>query len=385
MSNNLQNHIRSAIRRAVYGTLGIQMLALQVALAQQATNAPVKVEKTVGTGSLIPTAETVGPAPVDIVGAERIQQVGSQDVLATLKTLNPGFAGNSNVGQTVNNGGFGEANVAIRNLSTLVLLNGRRLGNSAFSNGAAVDVNTIPLSMIERIEVLKDGASVLYGSEAVGGVVNIITKKNYTGAEISGRIGFPTQKTSNDLLEYRASIVAGTSTDQSWFTAGAQYYHFDPLLTKDREIASLGNAQRAAMNLEAASYISPSFPGKVQAGAGNGIRYLLANSPFLAGLKGYNPNLLGGPPVDPTKGYVAGNYLTPGSPPVFLDPTSRLPKSFSGATSVDDYNTYAIGQGYLDPTGNGLGPYVRTSGAGAPSPLGSAQLNTTLFGTHSIL
>ena len=381
MSNDLHNQIRSTIRRALYSTLGIPMLALPVAMAQQATNqtaaatggAPVKMEKTVVTGSLIPTAETVGPAPVDIVGAERIQQVGSQDVLATLKALNPGFAGNVNVGQTVNNGGFGEANVAIRNLSTLVLLNGRRLGNSAFSNGALVDVNTIPLSMIERIEVLKDGASALYGSEAVGGVVNIITKKNYTGAEISGRVGFPTQKTSNDLLEYRTSIVAGTSTEQSWITAGAQYYHFDPLLTKDRALASLGNAERAAMNLQAASYISPSFPGKVQARSGNGTRYLLANSPFLIGLKGYNPNLLGGPPDG------SGKYNTPGSPPVFPGQT------FSGPTAVDDYDTYAIAHGYVDPTGNGLGPYIRTSGAGAPSPLGSAQLNTTLFGTHSIL
>ena len=73
MRNNLQNQIRSTIRRALYGTLGIPMLALPVALAQQATNQPVKMEKTVVTGSLIPTAETVGPAPVDIVGAERIQ------------------------------------------------------------------------------------------------------------------------------------------------------------------------------------------------------------------------------------------------------------------------------------------------------------------------
>src|SRR5436189_4414828 len=213
MRNNLKNHIRWTIRRALYGTLGIPMLALPVALAQQATNAPVKMEKTVVTGSLIPTAETVGPAPVDIVGSERIQQVGSQDVLATLKALNPGFAGNGNVGQTVNNGGFGEANVLLRNLSTLVLLNGRRLGNSAFSNGALVDVNTIPLSMIERIEVLKDGASALYGSAAIGGVINIITKKNYNGVEISGRVGFPTQTTSNDLLEHRFSVVAGSSDE----------------------------------------------------------------------------------------------------------------------------------------------------------------------------
>ena len=127
MSNNRQP--KAILRRALCAVLGIQMLALPVALAQQATNAPVKMEKTVVTGSLIPTAETVGPAPVEIVGAERIQQVGSQDVLATLKALNPGFAGNVNVGQTVNNGGFGEANVAIRNQQTLVLLNGRRLGN----------------------------------------------------------------------------------------------------------------------------------------------------------------------------------------------------------------------------------------------------------------
>src|SRR6266480_4086162 len=140
MSNDLHNQIRSTIRRALYCTLGIPMLALPVALAQQATNQtaaatgekPLKMEKTVVTGSLIPTAETVGPAPVDIVSAEKIQQVGSQDVLATLKALNPGFAGNGNVGQTINNGGFGEANVLLRNLSTLVLVNGRRLGNSAF-------------------------------------------------------------------------------------------------------------------------------------------------------------------------------------------------------------------------------------------------------------
>src|SRR5437762_10983389 len=303
MSNNLQP--KAILRRALCAVLGIQMLALPVALAQQATNAPVKMEKTVVTGSLIPTAETVGPAPVDVVSAERIQQVGSQDVLATLKALNPGFAGNGNVGQTVNNGGFGEANVQLRNLPTLVLLNGRRLGNSAFSNGALVDVNTIPLSMIERVEILKDGASALYGSAAIGGVVNIITKKNYTGAEISGRVGFPTQDTSNDLMEYRASVVAGTSDEKSSFTAGAQYYRVDPLLTKDRPLASLGNAERTAMNLAAASYISPSFPGKVQAGATGGTRYLLANSPFLMGLPGYNPNLFGGPPLVRTNGYVA--------------------------------------------------------------------------------
>ena len=75
--------------------------------------------------------------------------------------------------------------------------------------------------VIERIEVLKDGASALYGSEAVGGVINIITKKNYNGAEISGRVGFPTESTSNDLLEYRASgTIAGDCSRAFHFVIG---------------------------------------------------------------------------------------------------------------------------------------------------------------------
>src|SRR5438874_1726540 len=141
MSNNLQNLNRPPVRRLLCSVLGIQIIALPVASAQQATNqtaaargeAPVKMEKTVVTGSLIPTAETVGPAPVDVVGAEKIQRVGSQDVLLTLKALNAAFSGNANIGQTLNNGGYGESYIALRNLPTLVLIDGQRLNISPFS------------------------------------------------------------------------------------------------------------------------------------------------------------------------------------------------------------------------------------------------------------
>ena len=99
MSNDLHNQIRSTVRRALYGTLGIPMLALPVALAQQATNQtaaatgekPVKMEKTVVTGSLIPTAETVGPAPVQMLSNEAITQAGTADALLTLKKLAASF------------------------------------------------------------------------------------------------------------------------------------------------------------------------------------------------------------------------------------------------------------------------------------------------------
>ena len=339
MSNDLHNQIRSTIRRALYGTLGIPMLALPVALAQQTTNQiaaantqqPVKMEKTVVTGSLIPTAETVGPAPVDLATAETITRLGSADVLHSLKKFTPSLGGNVNVGQEVNNGGFGESNVGIRNLRTLVLLNGRRLGNSSFSNGALVDLNTVPLAAIDRIEVLKDGASALYGSEAIGGVVNIITKKDYTGVEIGGRFGAATG--DGTYYEYQASLVGGSANEHSSFTAAAQYYHQDALKTIDRKGASLGFDELRAHNIDpnGVSYISPSFAGKVQEG-GSGASFLL------------NPV-----------------YNTP---PVFPG------HSFSGPTAVADYNAYAVSQ-------NMAAPYLSVGGA-------HNRLNTTLYGTDTI-
>jgi iron complex outermembrane receptor protein len=347
-----------------------------IAFAQD-TNQPTKMKPVVVTGSYLPTAETVGPAPIETVSAADIQKVGATDVLDLLKRLSPSFSGNANTGQTGNNGSFGEAYISIRNLPTLVMLNGHRLGNSALSVNAGqnstgaqyVDVNTLPLAMIDRIEVLKDGASALYGSQAIGGVVNIILKKDFNGSEIGGRYGFATGK--GDFVEYRAHGVTGFSTEKGSFTAGVEYYNADPLLSKNREVASLGNAERGAINLGPASYISPSYTGKVQSGPGNNAVYLLANSPFLTGKPGYNANLLGGP-AD-----ASGNFHTAGSPPVYAG------QIFSGASAVDDYNAYAIAHGYMDPTGNGFGPYVNTRDPKVG--LGSATLlNTTLFGTHSI-
>src|SRR5439155_25158050 len=139
-----------------------------------------------------------------------------------------------------------------------------------------VDLNTIPLSMIDRVEVLSDGASAIYGSDAIGGVVNIITKKDWNGVEISGRVGFPTGKTSNDLIEYQASLVAGASNEKARFVAGVQYYHTDPLFARDRNVASAGIGELANRNIQPPGYVSPSYPGRVQAG---GVSYILAGSP----------------------------------------------------------------------------------------------------------
>src|SRR5678815_1741794 len=262
------NHLHLTVplcarRKVMYSLVGSSCLALTV-LAQD-PNAPTRLKPTVVTGSLIPTAETVGAAPVETISAADIERTGATDVLDLVKRLSPTFSGNGNFGQTVNNGGFGESYLAIRNLPTLVMLNGRRLGNSSFSSTATgtgqVDLNTIPLAMIDRVEVLKEGASAQYGSQAIGGVVNIITKQNFSGAEIGGRYGFTTR--DDDYYEYRASAVAGITTENATFTAGISYYKNTPLKSNDREVASEGILSRLEKNLVPPSYISPSFPGRV--------------------------------------------------------------------------------------------------------------------------
>src|SRR5262249_44311268 len=187
----------------------------------------------------------------------------------------------------------------------------------------------------------------IYGSDAIGGVINVITKKDFNGVEVSGRYGFPVQGPSDHGVEYQAAGVPGASTDNARLTAGAQIFEQRPVLTKDRTIGSQTPAQLQAQNIGAPpAYISPSFPGKVQQ---SGVIYLLASSPFLQGKPGYNPNLQTPPKF--------GNNAFP---------------------TVTGYNAFAIANGYVDPTGNGLGPYV-------PAPFASAILNTTDFGTTTIL
>src|SRR5438093_13480528 len=98
MSNIPKTSVRSAVRRLLYSTLGIQMLALPAAYAQTATNqGPVKLERTVVTGSLIPTAETVGPAPVEAISGAKIEKAGATDGLDLGKLVRPSFSGNAHM------------------------------------------------------------------------------------------------------------------------------------------------------------------------------------------------------------------------------------------------------------------------------------------------
>lgn len=350
------------------GAAACQFLTAASLPAQTATNQtdtvtnsqPVKLEDVVVTGRLTPTADTVGPAPVQTITSEDIRKAGTTDVLGTLLKLNPDFTGSANsIGRANNNAsyfngqpaGTGESFAALRNLPTLVLLDGRRLVNSPLSAGQGVDLNLIPLDMIERIEVLQDGASALYGSDAVGGVINIITKKNYNGAEVSEELGFPTDKTSNHFLQHKTSAVAGISTDTTRIVVGAQYYHTDPLLEKDRHQTSAADLLNDGL-LPIGANSSPTFNGRVDDVSGS---YVLAGSPYAAGAPGYRAGL-------------------------------TTPPTVSGGpfTSVAAYNAAAMSQ-------LGYAPYILLSStplAQAYPELGENNyplLDAAQFGTYSLL
>ncbi|QIZ77278.1 TonB-dependent receptor [Ferrimonas lipolytica] len=185
--------------------------------ALAATNTAVEpIERMVVTGSRIQRTETSSYAPITVFDAADIEATGVTSVEALLQRMSAsaGFAGNQTNAYWTD-GGYGSTQVNLRGIGvnrTLVLLNGRRMVNSGTGANASVDLNTIPLSIIDRVEVLKDGASAIYGADAVAGVVNIITRDYVDGFEISARGG---QTDHGDGEEVNLDLTFGTISDNS--------------------------------------------------------------------------------------------------------------------------------------------------------------------------
>ena len=222
--------------------LGVALFAVsgnaQTAAPQEEKT--VKMEKFVVTGSYIPVAADAIAIPVVSVNVSAIEHTGTNtNVLDILRKAVPQFMGNANIGTTNGNisGGWtnGGSALALRNASTLVLLNGRRSAYSpviATNNNSFVDVNLIPTSAIEKIEVLADGASAIYGTDAVAGVVNIILKTDFEGAEIGARYGWSTNK--GHYAERSGYVIAGGTSGKTNVTFSAEWQRQDPLYNYER-------------------------------------------------------------------------------------------------------------------------------------------------------
>jgi iron complex outermembrane receptor protein len=192
------------------------------------------LEEIVVTGTNIRGIEN-NTAPVTVLTREYIDATGYSTAAKLLESVTQNFSlatqygsnvpnvsgGNTEQGSSVNLRGIGEG-------TTLVLLNGRRLAPGFRS--AAVDISALPLSAIERVEILPDGASALYGSDAVGGVVNFILREDFEGAETRARAGV-----ADGVNEYRASQAVGGAWDSGNALASFEYYQRDQLDANDRD------------------------------------------------------------------------------------------------------------------------------------------------------
>src|SRR5437016_4276860 len=263
------------VRLACVASVGFSLLFVGNAFAQLAAPpapaapaaAEATAERVIVTGSNIPTAEETGPNPVDTYRTEDIAKLGVRSA-QDLQNIIPQEAGGT-VNQNIGNGGDGTIQFNLRGLlpkETLVLVDGKRvvagsLGVAGFSGG--VDINLIPFSMVDHVDILKDGASAVYGSDAIAGVVNFFLVHKFRGLEIGGTYGNTNLGASNDMGEWEAWIKAGTGDDKTDIVVIADFYErTGGLFSSDRDISRNAGQQVFWGGFEGRS---SNFPGSISA------------------------------------------------------------------------------------------------------------------------
>lgn len=220
-----------------------------VAVAAPQAEAAKTLERIEVTGSRIRKAEIEGQVPVQTLTRADLDATGLGSVADVLQRLTAGgsalntkFNSSGNFGFPPDGGGVGAgaATVDLRHLGSkrvLVLVDGIRWVNesSASGVGGVVDLNTIPLAIVERIEVLEDGASSIYGSDAIAGVVNVITRRSADGVALHTGFG---RNEEGDGETTDAALSFGGSGDNHSFFIGASYHRSKPIFSRDRAISS---------------------------------------------------------------------------------------------------------------------------------------------------
>ena len=229
-----------SVRLMFSGSVAAATLLATPAMAQNNdAQAAAPIQRVEITGSSIKRATAETASPVQVITSEDLMKSGKGTVSEYLQTLTADGAGSLPTG--FGNGfAAGSTAISLRGLgatSTLVLLNGRRMAPFARADDGQksfTDLSTIPMQIVERIEVLKDGASSLYGADAIAGVVNIILKKDFEGVQIKADTG--TSRYS-DAKQGKISLTAGKGNlddDKYNIVFNAEYSHTDGLQASDR-------------------------------------------------------------------------------------------------------------------------------------------------------
>ncbi|QYJ77691.1 TonB-dependent receptor [Shewanella acanthi] len=214
------NLIAQSVRFALIAGVSASVLSAPVIAADETADV-AKVERIAVTGSRIKRADLETASPVSVIDASAILSSGAVSIDDVLQKMTSAGGAMTNAG--INNGSGGNARINLRGLGTsrtLVLVNGRRMIASGTGASSTVDLNTIPVSMIQRVEVLKDGASAVYGTDAIAGVVNIILKRDYEGFEVNVQTGI---SADGDADESTIDLTLGNTFDKGNIVFGAQY------------------------------------------------------------------------------------------------------------------------------------------------------------------
>ena len=235
---------------AVAVSLCVGLMSSVTVMAQETPRVATDLDRVEVTGSRIKRAEVEGHLPIQTLTRTEIERTGLTSIGEVLQqltgsgsALNAKFNSSGNFGFPPDGSGVGagSAQVDLRHLGAkrvLVLVDGIRWVNesSASGVGSATDLNTIPLAIVERIEVLEDGASSLYGSDAIAGVVNIITRRNFDGAQVTMNYG---KYSKGDGTQKGIDLAWGTQGDRYSLFLGASYTKQDPVYANTRDQSRL--------------------------------------------------------------------------------------------------------------------------------------------------
>ena len=257
------NQHYNARRRTLVATAVAGLFAVA---AGAATAADIRVEVT---GSNIKRIDGETALPVQVIGIEEITRSGATNAMEVMNLISANnSAGNVSVGNVIGATTFSNQTASLRGLggsSTLVLVNGKRLGTfSGGVNGAeGVNLAAIPFAALERVEVLKDGASAVYGSDAIGGVINFILRQDFTGVDATAWYGQPTRSGGGEQYQLMGTVGWGDLTKDKWNAFfSANYSEQKSLLQKDRDFSA--TSYLPDINLNTTS--GQTFPGFISTG-----------------------------------------------------------------------------------------------------------------------
>lgn len=246
MKQTLTTAANAALRLATASLFGAGLLVAQTNVkpvagteSTESSTKPVKLEKFEVTGSNIKRVDIEGPSPIKVISRQEIDSTGRTNLTDLLRDLPEAGAIGINEGGTTA-AVRGSTALDLRGLganNTLVIVNGRRVAPTGNNSGGTVfvDLNRFPLAMVERIEVLKDGASAIYGADATAGVVNIILRKDYTGAELDVSYG---NSFNTDVAEKSYSFFGGASSGKASATVGITRFERAALKAADTDFAN---------------------------------------------------------------------------------------------------------------------------------------------------